>query len=102
MRKAKSAKNTRLSRFCWLLLPLVFGLPGAAAAQMTTTAAMRSRPVGDRTQPLSDSAHAIHVLQRATFGVTPRDLAQVLKIGTNAWLDKQLHPEKIDDSALEQ
>jgi uncharacterized protein (DUF1800 family) len=48
-----------------------------------------------------DTLRALHLLGRATFGARPEDLAEVLRIGTDAWLDRQLHPARIDDSALE-
>ncbi|MFL5538817.1 MAG: DUF1800 domain-containing protein [Longimicrobiaceae bacterium] len=48
-----------------------------------------------------DTLRALHLLGRATFGARPEDLAEVLRIGPEAWLDRQLHPARIDDSALE-
>ncbi len=48
-----------------------------------------------------DSARALHLLSRATFGARPRDVAEVLRMGREAWLDRQLHPERIDDRAAE-
>jgi uncharacterized protein (DUF1800 family) len=48
-----------------------------------------------------DSLRALHLLSRATFGARPEDLAEVLRIGADAWLDRQLHPDRIDDSALQ-
>ncbi|MFQ5678704.1 MAG: DUF1800 family protein [Gemmatimonadota bacterium] len=60
-------------------------------ANTTGSAASRSQ----------DSAAVLHLLRRATFGVRERDVEEVLAIGRDAWLDRQLHPERIDDSALE-
>jgi uncharacterized protein (DUF1800 family) len=48
-----------------------------------------------------DSARALHLLSRATFGARPRDLAEVLRMGREAWLDRQLHPERIADGAAQ-
>jgi uncharacterized protein (DUF1800 family) len=42
-----------------------------------------------------------HLLRRATFGPTPAALAELAKLGVPAWLDRQLDPSKIDDSALD-
>lgn len=39
-----------------------------------------------------------HLLSRAAFGPWPGDLARVREMGREAWLDEQLHPERIDDS----
>ena len=42
-----------------------------------------------------------HVLSRTTFGATPADRDRIARIGIPAWLEEQLHPERIDDGALE-
>ncbi|MCI0432054.1 MAG: DUF1800 domain-containing protein [Gemmatimonadetes bacterium] len=47
------------------------------------------------------SERAIHLLSRATFGVRPADVAAVQSAGIEAWLDAQLHPERIDDTLLD-
>jgi uncharacterized protein (DUF1800 family) len=44
---------------------------------------------------------AVHALNRLTFGPRPGDVDQVLKIGVDRWIERQLEPQKIDDSALE-
>ena len=62
----------------------------------------RARPALVRRAPTAeDSARALHLLQRATFGARPRDVAEVLRMGTDAWLERQLHPERIPDAALD-
>ena len=49
----------------------------------------------------TDRDRAIHLLQRATYGPRPQDVDAVFSAGIADWLDRQLHPERIDDSALE-
>jgi uncharacterized protein (DUF1800 family) len=44
---------------------------------------------------------AVHALNRLTFGPRPGDVQRVMAIGVDQWIDQQLHPEKIDDSALD-
>src|SRR5450432_697599 len=44
---------------------------------------------------------AVHALNRLTFGPKPGDVEQVMRMGVDKWIDEQLRPEKIDDSALE-
>jgi uncharacterized protein (DUF1800 family) len=51
--------------------------------------------------PMEDDKRIIHALNRFTFGVRPGDVERVRAIGVDKWLDEQLHPEKIDDSAVE-
>lgn len=40
-----------------------------------------------------------HLLDRAAFGPWPGDEERVRAIGAGAWIEAQLHPERIDDSA---
>ena len=51
--------------------------------------------------PSSDEVtRARLLLSRATYGARPGDLDAVLAQGTKAWLEEQLEPERIDDSAV--
>ena len=43
----------------------------------------------------------IQALNRLTFGPRPGDALKVRAIGLDKWIDQQLHPEKIDDSAID-
>ena len=54
-----------------------------------------SVPAGD------ERAQALHALNRLTFGPRPGDLDRVLAIGIDNWIDQQLHPESVDDHALD-
>ncbi len=49
----------------------------------------------------NDQRRALHALNRLTFGPRPGDMQQVMAMGVDQWIDLQLHPEKIDDSALD-
>ena len=49
---------------------------------------------------LTENQRALHALNRLTFGPRPGDLQAVLAKGIDAWIEDQLHPESIDDSAL--
>src|SRR3954464_2866576 len=44
----------------------------------------------------------IQAINRLTFGARPGDVAKVRAIGLDKWIDQQLHPDKIDDRAIEQ
>lgn len=50
---------------------------------------------------MDDSKRVAHVLNRLAFGPRPGEVEQVRAIGVDKWIEQQLHPEKIDDSALE-
>ena len=41
------------------------------------------------------------MLDRLSFGVSPAEVDRSAAMGWNAWLDRQLHPERIDDRAVE-
>ena len=41
------------------------------------------------------------LLSRASFGPKPGQVEQVRRIGIDQWIEQQLHPETIDDNALE-
>lgn len=51
--------------------------------------------------PLTERERAIQFLDRFTFGPRPGDIDRVLATGPDKWLDQQLHPESIKDTALD-
>jgi uncharacterized protein (DUF1800 family) len=71
-------------------------------------AAMAEEPVGRGGIPtethkakLTQQEQVLHALNRFTFGPRPGDEAAVRQMGLDKWFELQLHPERIDDSALE-
>jgi len=48
----------------------------------------------------SDDATAIHVLNRLGFGPTPTAIERVKRMGVRAYVEEQLHPQRIDDAAM--
>ena len=50
---------------------------------------------------IPDEATITHVLNRLTFGLRAGDLDKVQAIGLPAWIDQQLHPDRIDDHAAQ-
>ena len=51
---------------------------------------------------LNSEQRVEHALNRFTFGPMPGEVAAVQRQGLDAWFEAQLHPERIDDTALEQ
>jgi uncharacterized protein (DUF1800 family) len=43
-----------------------------------------------------------HALDRLTFGPRPGEIDQVKAMGLDVWINQQLHPANIDDTAMEQ
>jgi uncharacterized protein (DUF1800 family) len=52
---------------------------------------------GAREQTADQQIH--HVLNRLAFGARPGDVEAVRAMGVDAWIDRQLHPERIADPA---
>jgi uncharacterized protein (DUF1800 family) len=50
---------------------------------------------------MDEHQRAIHALNRLTFGPRPGDVDRVAAMGVDKWIDQQLNPNKIDDSALD-
>ena len=71
---------------------LAAGAPAAAAEE----AALTDPPA------LTEREMVEHVLSRATFGQTASDRERIAQEGIAAFLEEQLHPEELDDSAVEQ
>ncbi len=75
----------------------------------TLMAALAGEPAGDAapsvqnawSEPVSSDQRALQLTRRITFGPRPGDLDRVRKMGPEAFLDQQLHPENLDDSDAE-
>src|SRR5690349_22858820 len=77
-------------------------LGGAAAVAVTAALAVPAAAAAASAPADLVSADPLaHLLRRATFGPTPASLAELAELGVPAWLDRQLDPAKINDSALE-
>ncbi|MGE0324895.1 MAG: DUF1800 domain-containing protein [Polyangiaceae bacterium] len=57
-------------------------------------------PVSAKLEAL-DAQGARHVLSRFAFGPRPGEVTALQREGLNAWLDQQLHPERIADADTE-
>ncbi|ABF41868.1 conserved hypothetical protein [Candidatus Koribacter versatilis Ellin345] len=74
----------------------------ALISTLTLGATILSASKKKTTAPqLDDTKQVVHALNRLTFGPRPGDVDRVKAIGLNKWIDEQLHPDKIDDSALQ-
>ena len=50
---------------------------------------------------LTEDQAILHALNRLAYGPQPGEIEQVRKMGLEKWIDQQLNPNSIDDSALE-
>jgi uncharacterized protein (DUF1800 family) len=53
------------------------------------------------TAQIPEDKQIVHALNRFTFGIRPGDVERVRAMGLDKWFDEQLHPDKINDSAVE-
>src|SRR5215475_4727805 len=69
-------------------------------SSLLLTAAVLRGHAGDRfgLTPLPTERQVVHVLNRLTFGATPEDVDRVRRIGIDAWIDQQLHPERVTEN----
>ncbi len=51
---------------------------------------------------LTEDQAILHALDRLAYGPRPGDVEHIRKIGLEKWIDQQLDPGSIDDSALEE
>ena len=58
-------------------------------------------PASRSTAKLSEDQRILHVLNRLGFGARPGDLERVKAVGIDNYINQQLWPEKIDDTASE-
>ncbi len=82
----------------------VLGLTGCEQTTSALTGAFgQSAP--DKLDPSAAASDTIsadfHLLSRAAYGPWPGDLAKLAKQGRDAWIEEQLHPDRIDDSVCD-
>ena len=75
-----------------------------AAVMMVTlcgsvTLLVAAKPKKQQIAQMDESKRALHALNRLTFGPRPGDVEKVTAMGVDKWIELQLNPEKIDDSA---
>ncbi len=88
------------------LLPVVAALWCAMPAGLAAQVAKTPTPAGAIipsavVRELPADQQIIHALSRLTFGPKPGDVLRVRAIGLDKWIDQQLSPERIDDSAMD-
>jgi uncharacterized protein (DUF1800 family) len=87
--------NVSMLRRAWALALSCAMLAGSmpiASAQMRAPA---------KSQKLTEDQRAAHVLNRLGFGARPGDVERVRRMGVEKYVEQQLQPAQIDDSAAE-
>lgn len=85
-----------------LSLSLVAGTtPGAAQEPPGNAGAPRAPARPAYRGQMQGDQRILHALDRFTFGLRPGDLDAVKAEGLDAWFEQQLHPQSIDNTALQ-
>ena len=73
------------------------GLISRFSSHCSLYAAKKAKNAGS----MDEQKRALHALDRLTFGPRPGDIQAVTAMGVDKWIELQLHPEKIDNSAMQ-
>ena len=73
-------------------------LAALAASWLVLSPALAAEPAPVR---MTERERAIHALSRLGYGPRPGEVDKVLAEGVDAWVARQLRPERIDDSAVD-
>ena len=84
---------SRSSRFLLAAMVLV----AAALSIQFALGRKKDKP----TAAMDERRRAVHALNRLTFGPRPGDIDRVVQMGVDEWIDLELHPDKINDVALD-
>jgi uncharacterized protein (DUF1800 family) len=79
----------------------IAGATGSASPPSSTSLSKKFKGNLPITQLTEDEA-ILHALNRLAYGPRPGDVERIRKMGLAKWVDQQLEPNSIDDSALDQ
>jgi uncharacterized protein (DUF1800 family) len=67
----------------------------------TTTPTPTPSPSPTTPATPTSASHALHLARRASFGATPELVAEIRSVGSTAWIDAQLSPSTVADTAMD-
>jgi uncharacterized protein (DUF1800 family) len=70
-----------------------------AALCIAAVTVAKNKPIASNAT--DEHRRAVHALDRLTFGPRPGDVDTVSAMGVGKWIELQLYPDKIDDSAMQ-
>jgi len=74
---------------------------GTRILSVMLAAGLAQPPAASADARNDDAARAVHAVNRLSFGARPGDVERVQKLGVDKWIEQQLHPERIDDTAAD-
>ncbi|HZS45781.1 MAG TPA: DUF1800 domain-containing protein [Blastocatellia bacterium] len=84
--------STKVKTLALISLTAILSIPIVPASTSRTN-------VSAATVASQDQA-IVHLLNRITYGPRPGDVERVKEMGVNAFIEEQLHPERIEDSKI--
>jgi uncharacterized protein (DUF1800 family) len=72
----------------------------AGVAALLAALVLSGQAAGPFDQKLTAEKQISHVLNRLTFGPRPGDAAEVARVGVDAWIEGQLHPERVPENPV--
>ena len=84
-----------------VLLVIVLTLGLAVSLQFAIAKNEKKNKKDSAAVQMDEQKRALHALNRLAFGPRPGDVERVTAMGVDKWIDQQLHPDKIDDHALD-
>lgn len=79
----------------WTAIVLLLAVPA-----VLTYAKKKDKAASAQSQ-MDEQKRAVHALNRLSFGPQPGEVQRVAAMGVDKWIELQLHPEKIDDHAVD-
>jgi len=79
-----------------------FFSPGRLVAAAVAVGLGVAVPLAGQSAPAADTDTVVHVLNRLGYGPRPGDVDRVSQIGVAAYIEQQLHPERLPDTTLAQ
>ena len=81
----------------------VTSVAGALSAENSTSSNLDKKFKGKLPiTELTEDEAIMHAMNRLGYGPRPGDVERIRKMGLEKWVDQQLHPDSIDDAALDQ
>src|SRR2546421_5714745 len=95
------SRNCALVQSFTLLIGLLLALQPVVVITVAAQGRQARRNAASASQQLTEDQRIAHVLARLGFGARPVDFERVKAMGVNAYIEQQLDPDSIDDTALD-
>src|SRR5438876_10048296 len=92
----------RIAKFFGISVAVLVSIApiGASAQRSGAKTPLKTVIARSDVRELPADQQIIQALSRLSFGAKPGDILKVRAIGLDNWIDQQLHPEKINDDAM--